>query len=156
MPSLPMLSALALPRRGRLLRLAGLALGAGLMLSGAMARPAAEPTRYPLHIRNCGLDLTFPKAPRRVVSIGQSETEILYALGLGDRIAGTALWVEPVLSQFAEENARVPRLADNDPSFESVVGKEPDLVTVQLEWHVGPRGRVGRRELRVRCGRVGR
>jgi len=147
MPSLPPLSALALPRRGRPLRLAALALGAGLMLAGALARPAAaEPTRYPLHIRNCGLDLTFPKAPRRVVSIGQSETEILYSLGLGERIAGTALWVEPVLPQFAEENARVPRLADNDPSFESVVGKEPDLVTVQLEWHVGPRGRVGRRE----------
>lgn len=148
MPSFPMLSALAGPRRGRALRrLGGLALGAGLALSGAMVPPAAaEPTRYPLALRNCGLDLTFPQAPRRVVSIGQSETEILYALGLGDRIAGTALWVEPVLPQFAGENARVPRLADNDPSFESVVGKEPDLVTVQLEWHVGPRGRVGRRE----------
>ena len=35
------------------------------------------------------------------------------------------------------------RLADNDPSFEAVVGKRPDLVTTQFQWQIGPEGVVG-------------
>jgi iron complex transport system substrate-binding protein len=27
---------------------------------------------------------------------------------------------------------------DNDPSFEAVVGKKPDLVTTQFQWQIGP------------------
>ena len=53
---------------------------------------------------------------------------------------------ELALPEFAELNAKVERLADNDPSFESVVAKRPDLVTVQYEWHVGPQGIVATRE----------
>jgi iron complex transport system substrate-binding protein len=120
-----------------------------LIAAVALALPGrahAVPTRYPLNIRNCGLELTFQQAPRRAVSIGQGTTEILLSLGLAERMVGTAVWVGPVLPQFAAENARIPRLADNDPSFEAVVGREPELVAAQLEWHVGARGRVGRRE----------
>jgi iron complex transport system substrate-binding protein len=122
--------------------LAGAAL-AGMTFSSANA---AEPTRYPLMVQNCGMEVTFTHAPGRAVSIGQGTTEILLSLGLADRIAGTAVWVGPVLPQFAAETARIPRLADNDPSFEAVVGRSPDLIAAQLEWHVGARGRVGRRE----------
>jgi iron complex transport system substrate-binding protein len=125
--------------------LRGLAAGALVALALSPAR-AAEPTHYPLALRNCGMEVTFAQAPRRAVSIGQGTTEILLSLGLADRIVGTAVWVGPVLPQFAAENTRIPRLADNDPSFESVVGRSPDLVAAQLEWHVGARGRVGRRE----------
>lgn len=106
----------------------------------------ADPTQYPLTIRNCGVDITFAKPPQRAVAIGQSSTEILLSLGLADRIVGTAVWFGPVLPAYEAANARIPRLADNDPSFESVVGKEPELVTAQFEWHVGPQGSVGTRE----------
>ena len=124
----------------RVLALAGLAL---LVLSPAAW---AEPTQYPLTIRNCGVDVRFDHAPRRVVSIGQSSTEILLSLGLADRITGTAVWFGPVLPGYEAANAKIPRLADNDPSFESVVGREPELVAAQYEWHVGPQGSVGTRE----------
>jgi iron complex transport system substrate-binding protein len=126
-----------------------LGLGGIIVLAAGFACVAsaiAEPTHYPLTIRNCGEEMVFPRAPRRTVAIGQGETEILLSLGLADRIAGTALWVGPVLPQYEAANARIPRLAENDPSFEAVVGQEPDLVAVQFEWHVGPRGQVGRRE----------
>ncbi len=103
-------------------------------------------TQYPLTINNCGQKITFEKAPAKIVSIGQGMTEILLSLGLADKIAGTAVWVGPVLPQYAEANSKIPRLADNDPSFESVVGKEPDLVAAEFEWHVGPQGAVGKRE----------
>lgn len=111
-----------------------------------LAAPSFAATQYPLTINNCGREVTFNKAPTRIVSIGQGMTEILFSLGLADRIAGAAVWVGPVLPQYAEVNSRIKRLADNDPSFESVVGQEPDLVTAEFEWHVGPQGSVGKRE----------
>ncbi len=120
-----------------------------LAVFSTLAMPAtvlAAPTQYPLTIENCGRPVTFDKAPQRIVSIGQGMTEVLYSLGLADKVAGTAVWVGPVLPQYAAENARIKRLADNDPSFESVVGLKPDLVTAEFEWHVGPMGSVGKRE----------
>ncbi|MBY5820745.1 ABC transporter substrate-binding protein [Rhizobium leguminosarum] len=111
-----------------------------------LAPPSLAATRYPLTITNCGQQVTFEKAPSKVVSIGQGMTEVLFSLGLADKIAGTGVWVGPVLPQYAEANSKIKRLADNDPSFESVVGQEPDLVTAEFEWHVGAQGSVGKRE----------
>ena len=71
-----------------------LALAGLLVLSPAAW---ADPTQYPLTIRNCGVDITFDKAPQRAVAIGQSSTEILLSLGLADKIVGTAVWFGPVL-----------------------------------------------------------
>ncbi|PHK95492.1 ABC transporter substrate-binding protein [Pseudoroseomonas rhizosphaerae] len=121
-----------------------LAMAAGLGLAAPALR--AEPTRYPLEIGNCGHTLRFEAAPRNAVTIGQSATEILYALGAGDRMAGTALWFNAVLPEYAEANARVPRLDNNAPSFESVINKRPGLVATQFEWMIGPQGVVGTRE----------
>jgi len=103
-------------------------------------------TQYPLTINNCGQQVTFSKAPEKIVSIGQGMTEVLFSLGLADKIAGTAVWVGPVLPAYAEANDKIKRLADNDPSFEAVVGEEPDLVAAEFEWHVGVQGAVGKRE----------
>jgi iron complex transport system substrate-binding protein len=106
----------------------------------------AASTIYPLTITNCGQPVTFDKAPAKTVSIGQGMTEILYSLGLADKIVGTAVWVGPVLPAYADVDKTIKRLADNDPSFESVVGQEPDLVAAEFEWHVGTQGSVGKRE----------
>ena len=120
-----------------------LALVAGLCLaSGAQAAP----TQYPLTLENCRETITFNQAPKRVVAVGQTQTEILYALGLGDRVVGTAVWFSPVAKPYEAVNAKVKRLADNDPSFEAVVAQEPDLVTAMFEWHIGPNGIVGKRD----------
>lgn len=126
------------PRASHLLSLA--AGVAAIALSAGLAQ--AEPTQYPLTLENCGRPVTFEKAPSRTVSIGQSSTEILYLLGLAEKVAGTAVWIGPVIAGYEEVNARVERLADNDPSFESVVARKPDLVTAQFQWHVGSEGIV--------------
>lgn len=130
------------PRPRSILR--GLCLAAGLsagLLSAASAFAAS--TSYPLTLQNCGHAVTFNKAPQRAVALGQNSAEILYMLGLGERVVGTAVWVGPVLKPYEEVNAKVPRLADNDPSFERVIATRPDLVAVQYQWHVGPKGTVG-------------
>lgn len=116
------------------------------LLMAAWGSARADSTHYPLTIANCGSSLTFAKAPERVVSLGQSSIEILFSLGLADKMVGTAVWFSPVLPQFAAANAKIKRLADNDPSFEAVVGQKPDLVTAQYEWHVGAHGIVGTRQ----------
>lgn len=106
----------------------------------------AESTAYPLTLENCGRAITFEKAPGRVVSVGQNSTEILLSLGLAEKMVGTAVWFTPVIPEFEAANAKIPRLADNDPSFESVVKQTPELVTAQYEWHIGSNGSVGNRD----------
>ncbi len=123
----------------------GLVASAATILPFASTSHAAQ-TTYPLTIKNCGMKLTFKQAPSQTVSVGQSSTEMLYLLGLADKVAGTALWIGPVLKGYEDVNAKVERLADNDPSFESIIGKKPDLVTTQFQWQIGPQGVVGTQE----------
>ena len=113
---------------------------------GLCALAQAAPTQYPLTVENCGSSLTFAQAPARAVTIGQAATEMLYALGVGDRVVGTSLWFNNVLPQFKALNDGIERLANNEPSFESVIAKRPQLVAAELEWVVGPQGVVGTRE----------
>ncbi|SHL14048.1 ABC transporter substrate-binding protein [Halomonas caseinilytica] len=106
----------------------------------------ANATEYPLSMMNCGREIHVSSAPERTVTIGQSATEILYALGVEDRVVGTSVWFNPVLPKFRDINANIERIADNDPSFEAVVNKKPELVAAQYEWHVGPTGSVATRD----------
>lgn len=110
------------------------------------AQAAAAGDSFPLTIENCGQSVTFEAPAAASVTVGQAATEVLYALGLGDKVLGTSVWFNDVLPEYADVNAKVERLADNDPSFESVVAKRPGLVAAQYEWHVGPEGVVAKRE----------
>lgn len=76
---------------------------AGLGFTG-LAQAAA--THYPLTVDNCGKPQVFAQAPQRAVTIGQAGTELLYALGLGDKLAGTSLWFNNVLPEYQAVNAR--------------------------------------------------
>ncbi|AZF22408.1 ABC transporter substrate-binding protein [Pseudomonas sp. R3-52-08] len=113
---------------------------------GCCALAHAAPTHYPLTLENCGSPVTFQQAPARSVTIGQAATEMLYALGVGDKVVGTSLWFNTVLAQYKAQDARIERLANNEPSFEAVIAKRPQLVAAELEWVVGPQGVVGTRE----------
>lgn len=110
------------------------------------AHAMSDSTNYPLTLTNCEREITLSSAPESAITVGQSATEILYALGLGERVLGTSVWFSPVLPEFSELDAGIERLADNDPSFESVVNRRPGLVAAQYEWHVGPTGSVATRD----------
>ena len=112
-----------------------------------LVQTAYAAIEYPLTLSSCGHEITLEQAPENVVSIGQSPTEILYMLGLADKVAGTALWINPVLDEFADVDASVERLSDNAPSYESVLAKQPDLVISAYEWMIGPSGVVGTPEM---------
>ncbi|MGY0489034.1 ABC transporter substrate-binding protein [Streptomyces sp. WG-D5] len=81
---------------------------------------------------NCGTRVEVAHTPKRAVSLDQGSTEIMLSLGLADRMVGTATWTDPVLKGLEKQNAEVPRLADQYPSFEKVLDKEPDFVTASF------------------------
>ncbi|KRA48292.1 putative F420-0 ABC transporter substrate-binding protein [Devosia sp. Root635] len=101
------------------LSLAMLALSSG----HAMAQ-----TSYPLTLDNCGFTLTLPTAPQRVVTIKSTATEMLLALGLGNRIVGVGFQDGPAPEPWTAEAAALPVLSDKLPSQEVVLEAEPDLV----------------------------
>lgn len=111
----------------------------------------AESPGYPLTVRNCGREVVIDAPPRRAVSLNQGSTEILLSLGLADRMVGTATWTDPVRADLDGENARVPRLAVNKPSLETVLGAEPDFVSASFGGTLGPGG-VADREQFERLG----
>ena len=76
---------------------------------------------------NCGVPVTFIRSPERVVTIKSTSTEMLLALGLGDRIVGTAFQDGPVPDEWAGD-ADPPVLSEFMPSEEAVLDLEPDLV----------------------------
>ncbi|GAB3575331.1 ABC transporter substrate-binding protein [Amycolatopsis endophytica] len=127
----------------RSLRLPAVLLAAVLALSAcASAAPADGAART---IENCGHEVRVTKPPQRAVALNQGSAEIMLSLGLADRMAGTATWTDPVLPDLAADNAKVPRLAENNPSFETVLATEPDFVAASFGSTLG-RGGVATRE----------
>ncbi|MFC3314384.1 ABC transporter substrate-binding protein [Falsigemmobacter intermedius] len=114
-------------------------------LAASLTSVQAQATEYPLTIENCGFPQVFEAAPKNVVSVGQQGTEILYALDLGDRLSGTALWFTEILPEYKAQNDKVERIADNMPGFEAVIAKRPELAFTQYEWMIGAQGVVGTR-----------
>jgi iron complex transport system substrate-binding protein len=92
----------------------------------ALSTPALA-TNYPLTLENCGTTVTFDAPPERVVTIKSTATELLLALGLGDRIVGVGFQDGPVPDQWAPAT-ELTVLADRVPSQEVVLEAEPDFV----------------------------
>lgn len=120
------------------------AMGALLMTACGQATDPAAPSGaapgYPLTVQNCGRQVVIDAPPQRAVSLNQGSTEILLSLGLADRMVGTATWTDPVRPGLEAENARVPRLAVNKPSLETVLDTEPDFVSASFGGTLGPGG----------------
>ncbi|MCA1188185.1 MULTISPECIES: ABC transporter substrate-binding protein [unclassified Saccharopolyspora] len=114
--------------RPRAFRAGLVALTATVLASCAAPADDTAPAAGATTLHNCGTEVTVAEPPRRAVSLNQSTTEIMLSLGLADRMVGTATWTEPVDPPLAAANARVPKLAENTPSFESVLDTEPDIV----------------------------
>ncbi|TFD64372.1 putative F420-0 ABC transporter substrate-binding protein [Cryobacterium ruanii] len=110
---------------------------ASLLLSGcaAAAPPAAtlgttpvSNASYPVTVENCGTSVTVTAAPARIVSIKSSATELLLALGLGDRIVGSAFLDGPLPETLAAAGADLNVISDFLPSQEAVLGLNPDFI----------------------------
>jgi len=77
-----------------------------------------------------GRQVNIEEVPEKIVSFGPSITEILFALGLGDKVVGVTDFCD-----YPEEALGKPKVGNAwSPSIESVVELDPDLVfTVESE-----------------------
>jgi iron complex transport system substrate-binding protein len=116
-----------------LIALAGCASGSAAGSTGTTASTPATSspptaTFSPATLDNCGTKVTVTTPPRRVVTIKSTSTEMLLALGLQDRIVGTAFADGPVPTQYAKVAAAIPVLSDKVPGQEALLTSTPDFV----------------------------
>jgi len=68
----------------------------------------------------------FAQPPQRIVSTAPSITELLYALGLGDRVVGVDRF-----SRYPPESLRKAKIGDYvNPNLETIASLRPDLVII--------------------------
>ena len=116
----------------------------GMILAGAVAASlfgsapafAEEPVTVTAIFGEEEIDVTFEKAPERVVSLAGFATEMLLALGLEDRIVGYAWQDNDVLPQYQEAFEKLTPLCEPgmDPGEEVVLAAQPDLVLSWASW----------------------
>jgi iron complex transport system substrate-binding protein len=76
-----------------------------------------------------GRVVTIKKFPQRIISLSPAHTEILFALGLGDRVVGVTDY-----SDYPPEAASKQNVGSYDtPNIEQIVALEPDLVLAGSE-----------------------
>ena len=87
---------------------------------------ASSPPAFPATVSDFqDRSITIPKRPERIVSIGPSITEFLFALGAGSRLVGT--------DDFSDEPAAaksIEKVGGIKVNFEKVVSLKPDLVLI--------------------------
>lgn len=102
-------------------------LGCVLALLALLA--AAGPARSGLVLDEIGHQVNVPAQPRRLIGLTPSLTEILFALGLGDRVVGATTWAD-----FPPEALKLPRVgAYVSPNLEQIVALNPDVVLANRE-----------------------
>ncbi|MBZ2408423.1 ABC transporter substrate-binding protein [Streptomyces sp. L06] len=83
---------------------------------------------FPYTVTNCGVKTTFEKAPERAVTMNQHVTEVMLALGLEDRMAGTAFLDDKILPEYRSAYDQIEVVADEYPSYEKLIATSPDFV----------------------------
>jgi iron complex transport system substrate-binding protein len=107
---------------------AGLSAGCGSnapqQSSTQQTAKSASQTAYPVTVKDTtGTDVTLQSEPQRIVSLLPSDTEILFALGLGNKIVGVSKWAD-----YPAEAKTKPIVGDMKVDAEKVVAQKPDLV----------------------------
>ena len=89
---------------------------------------AEELPEFPLTIvDDLGRTVEIERLPQRIVSLAPSNTEILFALGLEDKIVGTTDYCD-----YPEAAKSKPRVAGySTPNLEKIVSVQPDLILAE-------------------------
>ena len=94
-------------------------------------------SHYPVTIttynyKNEPVDITFDKAPEKVVAVYQNSIETLLALGLEDKIEIAAGLDHEVKDEYKDAFSKVNYIEEFTPSKETVVMEQPDFI---LSWY---------------------
>jgi iron complex transport system substrate-binding protein len=97
-------------------------------------------------IDNCGFTVDLDTNPQRIITIKSTSTELVLALGLGDRIIGQAFPDGPIDPSLGDVD--VPLISDFVPSEEAVLELEPDFIVAGWESNLTADGAGDRDELK--------
>lgn len=102
-----------------------LSLAASLLQGCGKSTKSVSSTGFPMQITDdLGRVVTIKEAPQRIVSLAPAMTEILFALGLGDKVVGVTNYCN-----YPAEAKTKPKVGGfSTPSAELVVTARPDLV----------------------------
>ena len=83
-----------------------------------------------------GLDrkVTLPRVPARIVSLAPKNTELLFAIGAGERVVGVTNYCN--FPPEARSRKRIGGFSSKSQSLEKIVALKPDLVVAagELQW----------------------
>lgn len=129
------------------------ALLGGCAASPAPSTPASGPATagYPVSLENCGTTVAVTSEPQRVVTIKSSATELMLALGLEDRIVGSAFLDGPLPADLEAAGSKLNVMSDFLPGQEAVLGLTPDFIYGGWESNFSADG-VGERDALTNLG----
>ena len=98
----------------------------------AEEKTEAKDDYYPVTVETYSADgekieLTFDKAPEKVLCVYQSAIENMLALGLGDRVIANAMLDVPVKDEWKDQFDKV-QYFEKAPSKEAVLDMAPDMI----------------------------
>ena len=85
-------------------------------------------TSFPVTVTDdSGEEVVLEKAPERIISVIPSATEIIFALGLGDKVVGVT-----ENDNYPEEVLEIEKVGAFELNIEKIVSLEPDLVVADV------------------------
>lgn len=105
---------------------AAIVAGCAASAPAPVAEPAKEPAAaFPVTITDdAGRVVTIAARPERIVSLAPANTEMLFALGAGERVVGVTTY-----DDYPAEVAGIEKVGDfTGPNLEAVAAADPDLV----------------------------
>lgn len=95
----------------------------------ASAPAVSQDGHYPYVDDNCGVLTTYDAAPERAVTLSNNATELMLALGLDERMAGTSYMANLKISpQYEEVYSQIPIISPLVATTEELIEVEADFV----------------------------
>jgi iron complex transport system substrate-binding protein len=91
--------------------------------AGAKTPEVSEVAKPISVVDDAGRTVEIAETPQRLVSLAPSNTEILFALGLGDKVVGVTDFCD-----YPEEAKAIEKAGGIEPNLEKLVDLDPDLV----------------------------
>jgi iron complex transport system substrate-binding protein len=96
--------------------------------SGTSAAATTAAAQFPVTAKSCGFSAEITKAPSRAVTLNQGATEVVLALGVQGRLAGTAYLDDAIPEKWKAAYESVPVLSKEYPDKETLLAAQPDFL----------------------------